>query len=363
MRHRAAADSRVARRRAATPAATATRTTRRTTASTPTSRATTRIRTSLQRYGRRPARGVRSETGWERLDDVDLSTGRAGVVALLALLVRVGVGLRLGHPRLCLADGRVRRLRLVDRVLNVLRERDAGQVEADALEEVAAEHVLEILGQAFVHRVLHLGDVGVVLRAGRADRRGRGRPGGRVLHQRAAGHELGAAELVDLDTQVVLDHRADDRVEERAPAGLVVVGVAQLAVDAAELAGAELLVEALDAGLVELEREVDGALDAHVDAVAGRRGDHVHAAGVAAGGVRGDRVEALLRRVLVGDRGDAGPGQARPRRDDLADPVVVEGAAVAHHADLAARGLVEAGEERDRGGQQDHRDHEQPADP
>src|SRR3954451_23661201 len=138
MRHRAAADSRVARRRAATPAAAATRTTRRITASAPTRRATTRIRTSLQRYGRRPARGVRSETGWERLDDVDLSTGRAGVVALLALLVRVGVGLRLGHPRLCLAHRRVRRLCLVDRVLNVLRQRDPGQVEADALEEVAA---------------------------------------------------------------------------------------------------------------------------------------------------------------------------------------------------------------------------------
>src|ERR671921_263553 len=79
-----------------------------------------------------------------------------------------------------------------------------------------------------------------------------------------------------------------------------------------------------------------------------------HAAGVAAGGVRGDRVEALLRRVLVGDRRDAGPGQARSWRDDLADPVVVEGAAVAHHAHLAAGGLVEAGEERDRGAQQDH---------
>src|SRR3954453_14242242 len=114
MRHRAAADSRVARRRAATPAATATRTTRRTTASTPTSRATTRIRTSLQRYGRVPARGVRGQARRERLDDVDLSTGRAGVVALLALLVRLGVGLRLGHPRLCLADGLVRCLRLFD---------------------------------------------------------------------------------------------------------------------------------------------------------------------------------------------------------------------------------------------------------
>src|SRR5919107_3683113 len=132
MRHRAADDSLVARRRAAAPAMAATRTTRRITASTPTRRATTRIRTSLQGYGRRPARGVRSQTGWERLDDVDLSTGRAGVVALLALLVRVRVGLRLGHPRLGLADGRIRRLCLVDRLLDVLGERDAGQVEADA---------------------------------------------------------------------------------------------------------------------------------------------------------------------------------------------------------------------------------------
>src|SRR4051794_32981825 len=138
MRHRAAADSRVARRRVATPAAATTRTTRRITASTPTSRATTRIRTSLQRYGRRRARGVGGQTRRERLDDVNLSTGRAGVVALLALLVRIGVGLRLGHPRLCLAHRRVRRLCLVDRVLNVLRQRDPGQVEADALEEVAA---------------------------------------------------------------------------------------------------------------------------------------------------------------------------------------------------------------------------------
>src|SRR4029453_11414026 len=289
MRHRAAADSRVSRRLATTPTAAATRTTSRITASTPTSRATTRIRTSLQRYGRRPARGVRGQTGRQRLDDVNLSTGRAGVVALLALLVRVRVGLRLGHARLCLPYGRIRRLRLVDRVLHVLRQRDAGKVEADALEEVAAEHVLEILGQALVHRVLHLGDVGVVLRAGRVDRSGRGCPGGRVPHQRAAGHQLGAAEVVDLDAQVVLDHRADDRVEERAPAGLVVEGVAQLAVDAAELAGAELLVEARDAVLVELEGEVDGALDSHVHAVAGRRGDHVDAAGVAAGLVRGDR--------------------------------------------------------------------------
>src|SRR4051794_30286260 len=124
MRHRAAAVSRVARRRAERPAAAATRTTSRITASTPTSRATTRITTSFQRYGRRAARGVGGQTGREGLDDVDLSTGRAGVVALLALLVRVGVGLGLGHPRLCLADGCIRRLRLVDRVLHVLRQRD-----------------------------------------------------------------------------------------------------------------------------------------------------------------------------------------------------------------------------------------------
>src|SRR4051795_5613508 len=150
MRQRAVADSRVSRRRAAAPAAAATSTTSRITASTPTSRAMTRIRTSLQRYGRRAARGVRGQTGRERLDDVNLSTGRAGVVALLALLVRVGVGLRLGHPRLGLADRRIRRLRLVDRVLHVLRERDPRQVEADALEEVAAEHVVEIFWQALV---------------------------------------------------------------------------------------------------------------------------------------------------------------------------------------------------------------------
>src|SRR3954470_19173551 len=132
MRHRAAADNPVTRRRAAAPAAAATSATSRITASTPTSRATTRIRTSLQRYGRRAARGVRGQTGRERLDDVNLSTGRAGVVALLALLICVGVGLRLGHPRLRLADRRIRRLCLVDRVLHVLRERDAGQVEADS---------------------------------------------------------------------------------------------------------------------------------------------------------------------------------------------------------------------------------------
>jgi hypothetical protein len=126
-------------------------------------------------------------------------------------------------------------------------QRDAGQVEADALEEVTAEHVLEILGQALVHGSCILAMLVLFCVPAGLTGPGRGRPGRRVLHQRAAGHQLGAAELVDLDAQVVLDHRADDRVEERAPAGLVVVRVAQLAVDAAELAGAELLVEALDA--------------------------------------------------------------------------------------------------------------------
>jgi ATPase subunit of ABC transporter with duplicated ATPase domains len=61
-----------------------------------------------------------------------------------------------------------------------------------------------------------------------------------VLHQRAGGDEVRAAEAVDLLAQVVVDHRPHDLVQEARPAVVAVVWEAQGAVEPAELARAEL---------------------------------------------------------------------------------------------------------------------------
>src|SRR6185437_5733788 len=126
-------------------------------------------------------------------------------------------------------------------------------------EKVATEVGLQVAGQRVVDGLLHARDVAVVLLAvggvgGRAGRRG-WVSSAAILDERATGHEFGAAEIVDLDAQVVFDDRTGNGVEERVPAVDALPRVAQLAVGPDELAGAELVVEALDRVRGDVDRE------------------------------------------------------------------------------------------------------------
>src|SRR5215204_626480 len=151
------------------------------------------------------------------LRDVDLGAGGAFVVADLTTLVRLRLGGRLGDLRLCLADFRELGLGLVDGRLNLRRQGDLDQVEPDAGEEVAAKGGFEVSQQGAVDGILDLGDVAVV-GAGFPGHGGRGdRLRRRVLHERAGRDQLGAAEVGYLRTQVVIDDRPDDLIEEGQP--------------------------------------------------------------------------------------------------------------------------------------------------
>src|SRR5262249_52526657 len=81
-----------------------------------------------------------------------------------APLVRVRVGLCLKCPGLRLAHRRERRLGLVDRVLDLARQRHPDEVEPEILEEVTTEAVADVTGETVVDGLLHAGDIAVVLR-------------------------------------------------------------------------------------------------------------------------------------------------------------------------------------------------------
>src|SRR5262249_10631867 len=94
--------------------------------------ASARMTPLLRRHGDAPgvARGVDRDALRQGLQLVDLRAGRALGVAVLAGLVRRRLGPRLGDLCLRLADLGERRLCLVDRLLHVVRQGHAYEVEA-----------------------------------------------------------------------------------------------------------------------------------------------------------------------------------------------------------------------------------------